>query len=320
MTRETGQAHEHGLALGQTVRQLRSERGLSLRALAELLQVSPATVSAMENGKTGISAERIARLAEEFGVPVERMFAYAHVGETADQPAVPAHPSAPDIPGGGHGAARARLKGPDWRSYAPLDLGAALSGALSSFLEFGYHGATMRTIAERANLSVPGLYHYYSSKQEMLVALLDLTMKDLRVRSLRARDQGHDPVERFALLVECLALYHTHRQQLGFVGASEMRSLAPDARRRVAAMRRDLQCMVDHEVEQAVLSGEFKTTRPCEAARAVVTMCTALPQWFRDTGPSTAEQIAEQYVDFALDLVQCVPERRGRPTEDTRVA
>ncbi len=284
---------------GRRVRELRAVRGLTLRELADRLHVSPATISAIENGRTGVSAERVARLAAELGVPVQRLF------------------GAPDTdplrPGSGRtdaGVPLSRQAGPaDWRSFPPLVMDQALGGALSAFLEFGYHGATMRTIAERANISVAGLYHYYASKQDMLVALLDLTMTDLLARSTTARDQGRDPVERFAALVECLALYHTHRRELGFVGASEMRSLSPQARHRVAAARIEMQRMVDEEVEQAVRSGAFRTTRPRQASRAVVTMCTALPQWFRDTGPASGEQIAAEYVEFALDLVRSVVDR-----------
>lgn len=193
----------------------------------------------------------------------------------------------------------------DWRNYPPLVLDQPLQAALSAFLEFGYHGATMRSIAGRAGLSVPGVYHYFGSKQEMLVAILDLTMDDLLARSRAARAEGRDPVTRFALVVECLALFHTHRRELGFVGASEMRSLEPAPRRRVAAARREQQRMVDEEVEQAVRSGAFGTPRPHEAARAVVTMCTALPQWYEPGGEATAEQVAAQYVEFALDLMRC---------------
>lgn len=143
----------------------------------------------------------------------------------------------------------------------------------------------------------------------MLVAILDLTMNDLQGRTVAARAEGRDPVERFALLVECLALYHTHRRELGFVGASEMRSLRPQARERVATARRAQQRMVDEEVEQAAAAGVFATDRPHEAARAVVTMCTALPQWFSPAGPMNAEEIADQYVHFALDLVGCTAAR-----------
>ena len=305
MTSDTDPTVQSRLALGRTVRQLRASRRLTLRALAGQLGVSPATVSAIENGRTKISAERIARLAEVFGVPVQRMFAAGDDGP----PSLRSDDRARPLAVGPSSDRRSGPGTPDWRSYPPLRLDIALGGALSSFLEFGYHGATMRTIAERANLSVAGLYHYYPSKQDMLVALLDLTMTDLRLRTLAARDEGADPVERFVLLVECLALYHTHRRELGFVGASEMRSLEPAARLRVAGLRREQQRLVDHEVAAAVASGAFRTTRPGEAARAVVTMCTGLPQWFSQEGPASAEQVAGQYVEFALALVRSVAAR-----------
>ncbi|MET1058656.1 MAG: TetR family transcriptional regulator [Nocardioides sp.] len=302
-------AAEHRQALGRTLRELRSSRGLTLRDLAALLEVSPATLSAIETGKTGISSERIARLAEALDVPVQRVFATSdRVDEAVERPPRSSVLAADlgDKPTG---------EG-DWRSFPPLRLDPALDGALSSFVEFGYHGASMRTIAERAHLSVPGLYHYYASKQEMLVALLDLTMEDLRVRTRAARDEGGNAVERFALIVECLALYHTHRRELAFVGASEMRSLERGSRDRVAAVRREEQRVVDSEVEAAVAAGDFRTPQPHEAARAVVTMCTALAQWFRDTGPASSEQVAAQYVDFALDLVQCTAARPRRHVEN----
>lgn len=309
MTRTRNQAPPTRLEFGRRVRELRTVRGLRLREVADRLQVSVATMSAIENGKTGVSAERIARLAEELTVPVQRLF-----GAPDPEALHPGPGSAAADDSLDRGAHLSRHAPPtDWRSFPPLVMDPALRGALSAFLEFGYHGATMRTIAERANLSAAGLYHHYASKQDLLVALLDLTMTDLHMRSFAAREQGRDPVERFALLVECLALYHTHRRELGFVGASEMRSLASEARRRVAAMRREQQRMVDREVEQAVFAGAFLTPRPREAARAVVTMCTALPQWFSNTGPASAEQVAAQYVEFALDLVRCVAERPHPP-------
>lgn len=279
----------HRSSLGQTIRGLRQARSLTLRELADLIGVSPATLSGIENGRTGVSTERVSEVAGVLGVAVERLFA----GPTDPLPVSP--DPAPGPPGA-------------WRDYAPLHLDVALTGALSSFLEFGYHGATMRTIAVRAHLSVPGLYHYYPSKQDMLVALLDLTMHDLRARTEAALAEADDALGRFTRLVECLALFHTHRRELAFVGASEMRSLAPGARGRVAALRIDEQRLVDAEVEAGVRLGLFATDRPHEAARAVSTMCTALAQWFRAEGPASAEEVAAQYVDFALGLVRCVVE------------
>jgi len=284
----------HRTSLGQAIRGLRQDRGLTLRDLADRIGVSPATLSGIENGHTGVSTERVAEVAQVLGVAVERLFSG------------PSEPTATTGTTAGTGADTGPGSGSpgSWREYTPLHLDAALAGALSSFLEFGYHGATMRTIAERANLSVPGLYHYYPSKQDMLVALLDLTMADLRIRTDAALAEGGDALGRFSRLVECLALFHTHRRELAFVGASEMRSLEPAARARVGALRVGEQRLVDAEVEAGVQLGLFATDRPHDAARAVATMCTALAQWFRAEGPASAEEVAAQYVDFALGLVR----------------
>ncbi|WP_052336899.1 TetR family transcriptional regulator [Nocardioides alkalitolerans] len=289
---EAGRLHRENL--GATVRALRVARGLTLRGLAAELGVSAATLSGIENGRTGVSSERTTHLAGALGVTVERLLTGGPHQAAPPLPALePTVRVAVDLSRPGA-----------WRDFPPLDLDVALAAALASFVEFGYHGASMRTIAEHAGLSVPGLYHYYASKHEMLVALLDLTMHDLRARTEAAIAEADGVVERFVHTVESLALFHTHRCPLAFVGASEMRSLSPEARPRVAAMRVEEQRLVDVAVLDGVEAGVFRTALPHEAARAVATMCTALAQWYRAEGPASAEVIARQYVDFALGVVR----------------
>ncbi|WP_280510543.1 helix-turn-helix domain-containing protein, partial [Nocardia farcinica] len=48
----------------EAIRAARRAAGLSLRELARRIEVSPATLSAVENGRTGLSVARLARLAE----------------------------------------------------------------------------------------------------------------------------------------------------------------------------------------------------------------------------------------------------------------
>lgn len=286
-------------AIGASIRRLRTARGVSLRALAAGLGVSPATLSAVENGHTGVSAVRVAAIADLLGVPVARVFDPDGRGPGAGVRAGPPDPGAPPPADG------------DWRSYGPLRLDPALTAALAGFVEVGYHGSTIRTIAARAGLSVSGLYHYYESKYDMLVALLDRTMVDLDARVRGARAEGADPLQRVALLVECLALFHSHRRATAFLGASEMRSLAPADYQRVAAVRRAQQQAVDEEVAAAVAAGQLAVADPGTAARAVVTLCTAIPQWFRPDGPLRPEDLAAQYTGYALALLGRTPLQAG---------
>lgn len=267
-------------ALGRRLREARNAAGLTVRQVAESLRVSIGTWSAVENGRTGISAERLNAAARLFGTDGD--------GLRATSTPAPVRPET-------------------WRAFPPLLLDPPLAGALAAFVELGYHGASIRTVAQRARLSVSGVYHHWPTKQHLLVALLDLTMNDLIERARAARAEGDGPVERFTLLVECLALYHTHRRELAFIGASEMRSIAEPDRTRIAAARADVQRMVDDEVAEGCRRGLMATPLPKQAARAVVTMCTALPQWWLPTGPSSPEKVAQQYVDFSLGVVHATP-------------
>ncbi|MBK1787622.1 TetR family transcriptional regulator [Prauserella sp. ASG 168] len=261
--------------LGERLRDARRDAGLTLREVARALGASTGTWSAVENGRTRITEDRLD--------------AAAHLlGTTAD--ALRGTP--PRSPRG------------DWRDFPPPRLAAPLAGALAAFVELGYHGATIRDVAQRAGLSVAGVYHHWPTKQHLLVALLDLTMDDLRERCRAARAEGDGPVERFTGLVECLTLFHTHRHEFGFIGASEMRSIEQPHRTRITEARREVQRMVDDEVLEGCRRGLMSTPLPREAARAVVTMCTALPQWWSPKGGFSPEVVARQYVGFALDLVR----------------
>jgi len=280
---------------GAQVRLARTSTGLSLRALARIIDVSPATLSQIENARTGLTPARLSRIADALDLTV------AEILDIVVDPAAAAPEEVAPQP-------RRVVPPANWRDYAPIDFEPVLRAALDEFLAIGYHGATVRGIAARCGLSVSGIYHYYTSKQQMLVTILDLTMTDLLARARSAQSEGRDPVERFSLLVENLALYHTHRRELGAVGASEMRSLDAENRATIAEQRTQQQRMVDHEVEDAVRLGRFRADHPREAARAVVTMCTALPTWWRPDGPLRPEQVAEQYIGIALDVMRS---RRG---------
>lgn len=293
-------ATRDGNALGAKVRAARLSRGISLRGLASIVQVSPATLSQIENGRTGLSAHRLGQIADALDMTVSQVmdFTAAFSAEPID---ARARRPATRAPGTIEALGSTRTA---WREYGPLTFDPVLGAALDEFLAIGYHGATVRGIAARCGMSVSGIYHYYTSKHQMLVSLLELTMNELLARSDAARAEGRDPVERFSLLIEHVALFHTHRRELGFLGASEMRSLDDHNRRKIANMRNTQQHMIDHEVADAVRVGRFRTPHPHEAARAAVTMCTALSTWWRPDGPLSAEQIAQRYVEIALDLVR----------------
>lgn len=275
---------------GTAIRAARRARGLTVRDLARHLRVSPATVSAIENGKTGISVSRLQECAGALDVTPAQILA-GTVGAPVPGPR-PNRPAHLDDPQTG-----------DWRSFPPLALDSVLAAAIDAFVETGYHGSTMRDISARAGMSVPGIYHHYPDKQTLLVAILDLTMTELHWRVNAARTQAATGLQEVRLVVEALALFHTHRQKLAFIGASEMRSLTATNRQRIADSRNQLQHTLDGALDRAAREGDIDVDDRRMAGRAIATMCTALPQWFNADGPATPEETARTYADFAVSLL-----------------
>jgi AcrR family transcriptional regulator/DNA-binding XRE family transcriptional regulator len=278
--------------IGSRVRAARIRHGVSLRALSRDLDVSPGTMSQVETGKTRLSVVRLNQIASALGMTPHEVLTASADGAPGDG-ANPATGTGPHVT--------------DWRVYGPLNFDPVLEAALAVFMRTGYHGATVRDVARECDRSVSGIYHHYPSKQEMLRRILDLGVAELLERARLARAEGRDPVERFSLMIESLVLFHTHRQEVGFVGASEMRSLDPGSRREIAGGRMRQQRMIDEEALAAAAAGRFGTPYPKEAARAVVTMCTSIVQWYKPAGPLTPSDIVAQYVRFALDLMLARP-------------
>lgn len=271
---------------GHLVRRARTAAGVSLRELARRIQVSAGTLSATENGKTPLTVDRLNQIAAALGVTTVDVLA-ARLQPTLD-----------------NAAAHLVGDGQTWRTFTPLRLDPALDAAINTFVTTGYHGATMRIVAANAGMSVAGVYHHYPSKQHLLVAILDLAMTELHWRIPTARDSGNDVVERFSNMVEALALFHTHRRDLAFIGASEMRSLDKPDRFRITKRRDEIQHMLDDGIVVGIRTGEFTTPHPHDAGHAIATMCTSLPQWFRADGAVSREQIATEYAQFAVDILR----------------
>ncbi len=191
-----------------------------------------------------------------------------------------------------------------WRVYEGTTLPTPLAAALAAFVEQGYHGTSVRDIARRAGLSVPGLYHHYPSKQALLVGLMTTSMDELLARSSAAEcEAGPSPKHRFDAVVESLLLFHMHRRDHAFLGSTEIRSLEPSNRGYLVGRRDEQQRMLDAIVRDGIDAGEFELNDPVDASRAVTTMCVGVAGWYRPDGPAQPDELVRIYLGIARRIV-----------------
>src|SRR6185503_5885789 len=73
-----------------------------------------------------------------------------------------------------------------------------VEAAFSLFLEKGYHGTSMRNIAQRAQLALGGIYNHFASKEEIFAAVLDAYHPYRKALPALEQAQG-DTIEDFVL-------------------------------------------------------------------------------------------------------------------------
>lgn len=195
-------------------------------------------------------------------------------------------------------------KRPSAAGQASVSHETVFQAALRCFYVHGYDGASMRDIAKAGGVTPAAIYHYYSSKQDLLMDIISRFMqRSIDTTRSAISDAGDDPAEQLFAAARSHVLWNASDVVSSFVVNSEIRSLEPHNRQRNIAQRDELQRMFDAVVERGAAEGVFATPWPREASRAVVTMCTAVAGWYKAAGPLSPGEIADRYGHMSLSLV-----------------
>lgn len=180
-----------------------------------------------------------------------------------------------------------------------------ISAAVATIANNGYHGTSVRDIAEMAGVSSAVIYHYFQSKHGLLRLIMLRGIEHLHaVTEAALLAAPADPVERLRAIVGVHVSGHLTAQREAFIGNTELRSLEPEARHLITS-RRDLQQrFFDHVIQDGVAQGIFHTPHPLDASRGLVTMCSGVAGWYSPKGPLSQEEVTRRYQDMALSLVE----------------
>lgn len=181
------------------------------------------------------------------------------------------------------------------------------TAALEMFVKHGYHGTSVRDIANAANVTVAALYHHFPSKHDVLAYVMTRAMEDSLEGVRVAYEQAaSDPKKQLINMVSAHVLYHTDRHSEAFVGNTELRSLNDTARERVIALRDEEEKLFREVVRDGVARGVFATDIDVkEVVRMLLAGCMHIAVWYNPTGSLTPQTLVDRYCALALQLVKC---------------
>ncbi len=176
-----------------------------------------------------------------------------------------------------------------------------LLAAAQIFSEKGFHAASMQDIAEAVSLQKGSLYYHVSSKQEILVELLDQALDLLIARQEEVMSLPLPPAAKLRqAIVSYLTTLRDHRN-LSAVLLFEYRSLEPQYRARHNPRRDHFERQWRDLIQEGIDAGIFSPVETAFASRALIGGLNWTITWYRPDGPLSAEEIANQYADFYLE-------------------
>lgn len=136
-----------------------------------------------------------------------------------------------------------------------------LETAVTEFADHGYSGARTDRIARSAGTNIRMLYHYFGSKDDLYVAVLEAVLADLRLDELQLDTHALTPMEGLLQIFDFVDSHFAAHPQLGkllaFENLNEARHLARSAR--IPEMSTPLLRMIRKLLARGAASGQVRT-------------------------------------------------------------
>ncbi|MFE5664290.1 TetR/AcrR family transcriptional regulator [Streptomyces niveus] len=203
-------------------------------------------------------------------------------------------------------------QGPHERPHRPSEPGPASPAdrrtgirlaALRLFAVQGYRATTMTDIGAAVGIRGPSLYKHVASKHELLAEIMTGTMEQLIADNIAAVAGTDDVREQLRRSVEAHIRYHARHRLEAFVGNREIGNLEQRDQDRVLSRRSDYERRYRELIERGVAEGVFEVRSARIASYSILDMGIGVASWFNEGGEFSVDQLAYQYGDMALRIV-----------------
>jgi TetR/AcrR family transcriptional regulator, cholesterol catabolism regulator len=207
------------------------------------------------------------------------------------------------------GAKRRRTTG---QGYQPAETRDALrKSALKLFEERGYPTTSVEDIVSEAGLTKGAFYHHFSSKEELLQLIHDAYVDSILATLEAVVAQHSDPEDQVRELMRASILGLDEFRSHIIVYMQDRRFITGEWQNEVSAKRDAIDRLMQGAIERGVAGGQFrKDVSPRLISFGIIGMSAWIIQWWRPDGPLSLEEIAQQYIDFALGGLRKQPRAR----------
>jgi len=166
------------------------------------------------------------------------------------------------------------------------------------FADKGFHSTTMRDLSRGTKMSLAGIYHYVSGKDELLYLIQGRCFSAVLAGAHAEIAKGHSPSDRLERFI---------RHHVGFFAEhmSEMKVLSHEANSLTGSRRSEINTLKRRYVELlreliVELGGSGASGDPHIAAYALFGMMNWIYNWYHPDGPTTPDALADRFAQIFL--------------------
>ena len=175
-----------------------------------------------------------------------------------------------------------------------------LQAAALIFQKKGYHATSMQDIADAVDLKKGSLYHYVDSKQAILFALLNEALELILERLENVAEQEISPEQKIRQATRAYISFLAENPSLSSVLLLEYRSLEEDYKKLHIPRRDQVDQYWREFIAEGTAQGDFYAADPGLASKALLGILNWTVTWYREDGPLSAAQIADQFIELFL--------------------
>ncbi|MCW5653331.1 TetR/AcrR family transcriptional regulator [Hydrogenophaga sp.] len=193
------------------------------------------------------------------------------------------------------------------RSSGEITQRALREAAIRLIAQDGYHGVSLRTLAEEVGIQAASLYNHIENKQQFLFDLLRAIMEDLveEVQAEVAQTEG--TLAKVCVFVANHVSFHARRQLEVYIGTMELRSLLPEHRAVQLRLREEHEMLLQALIDQGEAEGLFRVPDRRVVTFAILSMTTTLANWYREDGRLSVQDLQRLYIELALRMLDAKP-------------
>jgi AcrR family transcriptional regulator len=174
-----------------------------------------------------------------------------------------------------------------------------LDAAIGLFAEHGFVGSSVRDLARETGMSLSGLYHHFSSKDEMLYEIQKRSFEQL-LDPVSHLDPQMSPVDKLQVFIRNHVTFFSRQQTKMKLLSHELGALSGDFGVEISHLRGRYYRICLETVTDLMRELESTEVDPGVATMALFGMINWIYRWYPRPGDPGPEELAKQMLSLFL--------------------